>query len=102
MRNLLRLSTEFLPYDSAVWCEAKLVTVAIDSPIRTWKRGLGVALGVTVGVGVGVEAKIRARYKFASEETASISVCHWRRIERNFRSGDGSSIRRGNFAAQQL
>jgi hypothetical protein len=21
----------------AVWCEAKLVTVAIDSPIRTWK-----------------------------------------------------------------
>ena len=37
MRNLLRLSTEFLPYDSAVWCEAKLVTVAIDSPIRTWK-----------------------------------------------------------------
>ena len=34
VRNLLRLSTEFLPYDFAVWCEAKLVTVAIDSPIR--------------------------------------------------------------------
>ena len=35
--KLLRLSTESLPYDSAVWCEAKLVTVAIDSPIRQWK-----------------------------------------------------------------
>ena len=26
-----------MPYDFAVWCEAKLVTVAIDSPIRRWK-----------------------------------------------------------------
>jgi len=35
--TVLILTTEFLPYDFAVWCEAKLVTVAIDSPIRHWK-----------------------------------------------------------------
>lgn len=35
--TVLILATEFAPYDLAVWCEAKLVTVAIDSPIRHWK-----------------------------------------------------------------
>ena len=34
---VLTLATEFAPYDSAVWCEAKLVTVAIHSPIRRWE-----------------------------------------------------------------
>ena len=35
--TVLTLPTEFAPYDVAVWCEAKLVTVAIDSPIRVCK-----------------------------------------------------------------
>ena len=35
--TVLILATEFLPYDFAVWCEAKLVTVTIDSPKRRWK-----------------------------------------------------------------
>jgi hypothetical protein len=35
--TVLILATEFAPYDHAVWCEAKLVTVVIDSPIRRRK-----------------------------------------------------------------
>jgi len=35
--TVLILAREFAPYDFAVWCEAELVTVAIDSPSHRWK-----------------------------------------------------------------
>ena len=35
--TVLILATEFAPYDLAAWCEAKLVTVAIDCASHRWK-----------------------------------------------------------------
>lgn len=35
--TVLILAREFAPYDCAAWRQAKLVTVAIDSPSHRWK-----------------------------------------------------------------